>query len=216
MPPAWLPAAVLAVVGAAFTLLTGRVARGIGRSPNRFGAGDTAHDFVGQVYRVGGAVLFVFLIVRSIWPETDTALGRISLLAHPATAWLGLGTMILGGGLIIAAQVAMGTSWRIGLDRERTGLVTTGLFALSRNPTFLGMMAAVLGTFLVAPTVVTGMVLAAAWIAFSIQICMEEEHLHCMHGPAYEAYRAVVPRWIGLSGGRTEEHAGHGDPVNHG
>jgi len=74
----------------------------------------------------------------------------------------------------------------------------------------------VLGTFLVAPTVVTGMVLAAAWIAFSIQICMEEEHLHCMHGPAYEAYRAVVPRWIGLSGGRTEEHAGHGDPVNHG
>ncbi|MGF9764188.1 isoprenylcysteine carboxylmethyltransferase family protein [Microvirga sp. 0TCS3.31] len=216
MPPAWLPLAILALVGTAFALLTRRVARRIGHSPNRFGAGDTAHDFVGRVYRVGGGVLFVFLIMRSMWPETDTAVGGIPLLAHPAITWLGLGTMILGSGLIIAAQVAMGTSWRIGLDRERAGLVTTGLFAWSRNPTFLGIIAVVLGAFLIAPTVVTGIVLASAWIAFSVQIRMEEEHLHRMHGPAYERYCAVVPRWIGLPGHRTEVHGGQIDPVNHG
>lgn len=216
MPSPWLPIALLVIVGTAFALLTQRVARRIGHSPNRFGAGDTAHDFVGRVYRVGGAVLVVFLIARAISPEADMALGRVPLLARPGVAWLGLVTMTLGGGLIIAAQMGMGSSWRIGLDRERTGLVTTGLFAFSRNPTFLGMMAAVLGAFLVAPNAVTAIVLAIAWVAFSVQIRMEEEHLHRMHGPAYEAYRAVAPRWIGLTGRRREVHASHGDPVNHG
>jgi protein-S-isoprenylcysteine O-methyltransferase Ste14 len=192
------------------------VARRIGHSPNRFGTGDTAHDFVGRVYRFGGAALFVFLIARAISPEVDVPLGRMPVLVRPAVAWLGLATMILGGGMIIAAQVGMGASWRIGLDRERTGPVTTGLFAWSRNPTFLGMMAVVLGAFLVAPTVVTGIVLAAAWVGFSIQIRMEEEHLGRMHGPVYDRYRAAVPRWIGHPGPRVAAHASRDGPVNHG
>jgi protein-S-isoprenylcysteine O-methyltransferase Ste14 len=216
MPPAWLPVAILALVGTAFALLTQRVARRIGHSPNHFGAGDTAHDFVGRVYRVGGGVLFVFLIVRSMWPETDTAVGGIPLLAHPAIAWIGLTAMVLGSGLIIAAQVAMGTSWRIGLDRERTGLVTTGLFAWSRNPTFLGMMAAVLGAFLAAPTAVTAIVLAIAWVAFSVQIRMEEEHLLAMHGGAYDRYRTTAPRWFGVPAGVGKAPARQGHPVDHG
>ncbi len=94
--------------------------------------------------------------------------------------------------------------------------MTTGLFAWSRNPTFLGMMAVVLGAFLVAPTAVTAFVLAIAWVAFSVQIRMEEEHLHRMHGPAYEAYREVAPQWIGLPGRRREVNASQADPVNHG
>ena len=41
-----------------------------------------------------------------------------------------------------------------------------------------------------APTAVTAIVLATAWVAFSVQIRMEEERLHRMHGPAYQRYRA--------------------------
>jgi protein-S-isoprenylcysteine O-methyltransferase Ste14 len=212
----WLPLAILALVGTAFALLTRRTARRIGHSPNRFGMGDTAHDFVGRVYRVGGAILFAFLAARVAVPGIDTLVGLIPAVVRPAVAWLGLAAMAVGGGIILASQAGMGMSWRIGLDRERTGLVTTGLFAVSRNPTFLGMVAVVLGAFLVAPAVMTGTVLAAAWIAFSVQIRMEEEHLHRMHGSAYERYRAAVPRWIGLPGRRIEAHASQGGPVNHG
>jgi protein-S-isoprenylcysteine O-methyltransferase Ste14 len=88
----------------------------------------------------------------------------------------------------------MGASWRIGLDDERMALVAEGLFRWSRNPTFLGMVTLVTGAVLVVPAV-----LAAAWVAFSIQIRMEEEHLTRMHGAAYAAYSAAVPRWIGLA-----------------
>jgi protein-S-isoprenylcysteine O-methyltransferase Ste14 len=207
MPSPWFPVAILVVV-ATFALLTRRVARRIGHSPNRFGTGDTAHDFVGRVYRVSGGILFVFLVARAISPGVDAAVGSIPALVHSGMAWLGLGILTLGSGVILAAQAGMGTSWRIGLDPERTGLVTTRLFAWLRNPTSLGTMAVVLGAFLVAPTAVTGIVLTAAWVGFSIQIRMEEEHLHRIHGPAYDRYRAAVPRWIGLPGRRTEGHAG--------
>jgi protein-S-isoprenylcysteine O-methyltransferase Ste14 len=216
MPSPWLPVALLVVVGVAFAGLTRRVARHIGRSPNRFGTGDTAHDFVGHVYRVGGATLFVFLVARAMLPEVDRAAGLIPVLARPTAAWLGLAVMALGGAVILAAQLGMGTSWRIGLDQERTGLVTSGLFAWSRNPAFVGMVAVVLGAFLVAPTAVTGIVLATAWVAFSIQIRMEEEHLRRMHGPAYDRYRTAVPRWIGLRGPSPQASAAHGQPVDHG
>jgi protein-S-isoprenylcysteine O-methyltransferase Ste14 len=216
MPSAILPVLLLVGLGAAFALLTHRVSRRLGRSADRFGSSDTAHDFVGRVYRVGGAILFVFLIVRVVLPTADAAVGLIPGTARPVIAWPGLAVMAAGSAIILAAQVQMGMSWRIGLDRERTGLVITGLFAWSRNPTFLGMIAVVLGAFLIAPTVVTGIVLASAWIAFSVQIRMEEEHLQRMHGPAYERYRAVVPRWIGLPGRRTEVHGGQVGPVNHG
>lgn len=216
MPPTILPVLLLVGLGAAFALLTRRVSRRLGRSADRFGAGDTAHDFVGRVYRVGGAILFVFLIVRVVLPTADAGVGLIPGLARPAVAWLGFAVMAAGSAIILAAQVGMGTSWRIGLDQERTGLVTTGLFAWSRNPTFLGMVAVVLGGFLVAPTAVTSAVLAVAWIAFSVQIRMEEEHLQRMHGPAYDRYRAAVPRWIGPPGPSPTASSAHGQPVDRG
>jgi protein-S-isoprenylcysteine O-methyltransferase Ste14 len=216
MPSPWLPVAILVVGGGAFALLTRWVARRIGRSPNRFGAGDTAHDFVGRVYRVSGGILFVFLVARAFSPRVDAAAGSIPALVHSGMAWLGLGILTLGGGVILAAQAGMGTSWRIGLDRERTGLVTTGLFAWSRNPTFLGMLAVLLGAFLVTPTAVTGIVLTAAWVAFSVQIRMEEEHLRRMHGPTYDAYCAAVPRWMGPHGHSPKNSVVHGSSVDHG
>lgn len=216
MPSPWLPVAALVVIGAAFAALTRRVAWRIGRSPNRFGAGDTAHDFVGRVYRVGGGILLVFLIARAIAPEVDIQVGLIPALAQSSLAWLGLVIMVAGGTLILAAQVAMGAPWRIGLDRERTELVTSGLFAFSRNPTFLGMIAVVLGAFLVAPNAVTGIVLTAAWVAFAVQIRMEEEHLRRMHGPTYDAYCAAVPRWMGPRGHSPKRSVVHGSSVDHG
>jgi protein-S-isoprenylcysteine O-methyltransferase Ste14 len=216
MPSPWLPVVILVIVGVAFAMLTRRVGRRIGRSPNRFATGDTAHDFVGRVYRISGAILFVVLIARGIAPEIDTAAGLIQVLAQPAITWFGLAIMAWGGVIILVAQVGMGASWRIGLDQEQTELVTTGLFAWSRNPTFLGMVVLVLGAFLVAPAAVTSIVLAVAWVAFSVQIRMEEEHLHRMHGRAYEAYRAAVPRWIGLPRSPARAPATQGHSVDRG
>lgn len=53
--------------------------------------------------------------------------------------------------VVTLAQAQMGASWRIGVDPRKTDLKARGLFAISRNPIFLGMRAMLFGLFLIMP-----------------------------------------------------------------
>lgn len=91
----------------------------------------------------------------------------------------------------------MGESWRIGIDEERRApLVRKGVFGLSRNPIFLGMISTLLGLFLVIPTAVTLLVLGLGVVLIQIQVRLEEEFLSGAHGRDYEEYRSDVRRWL--------------------
>ena len=97
----------------------------------------------------------------------------------------------------VVAQAQMGASWRIGIDEERrTPLVREGVFGLSRNPIFLGMMLTLLGLFLVIPSAVTLLVLGLGVVLIQIQVRLEEEFLSGAHGRDYEEYRRGVRRWL--------------------
>jgi hypothetical protein len=102
MPFQGLPVFALVILGN-LRAAHQRVARRIGRPPYTFGSGDTAHDFVGRVYRVGGALLFAFMLLRVVWPEADAGAGQIPWLGHPALAGAGLVTMVVGAVTIVAA-----------------------------------------------------------------------------------------------------------------
>lgn len=91
----------------------------------------------------------------------------------------------------------MGKSWRIGIDAGAAPpLVRTGLFAISRNPIFLGMRVSLLGLFLVLPNAVTLAVLLVAETLIQVQVRLEEEHLQRVHGTAYATYRRSARRWL--------------------
>lgn len=95
------------------------------------------------------------------------------------------------------AQAEMGESWRIGLDQEhRTPLVRAGVFRLSRNPIFLGMMLTLLGLFLVIPNALTLLAFVMGVVLIQIQVRLEEEFLTKTHGVEYEQYKRQVRRWI--------------------
>ena len=106
---------------------------------------------------------------------------------------------MLGGLLVtLAAQRAMGESWRIGVDPdERTELVTAGLFGRVRNPIFTGMLLFAAGSALAVPTPVTvlGLLAAAAGITAQVRL-VEEPHLRRQHGPAYDAYARTAGRFL--------------------
>ena len=78
-----------------------------------------------------------------------------------------------------------------------SNLVTTGVFAISRNPIYLAdlLILAALATWL-------GNVLNAALLALFVwtinryQITPEEQALTQLFGEAYAAYRARVRRWL--------------------
>lgn len=76
-------------------------------------------------------------------------------------------------------------------------LVTTGLFAVSRNPMYLGFVLALLGAA-AGLNNAWALVLAALFFAVSAlhYIPYEERAASTIFGEAYTAYRARVRRWI--------------------
>lgn len=114
-----------------------------------------------------------------------------------AGAWLGAALLAGGLVLLVAAQLALGASWRIGIDeRARPGLVTGGLYARSRNPIFLALLAFIAGYMLLLPTLLSALLLAGAYVAIRQQIAEEERYLTRAYGDAYRDYARRVGRLV--------------------
>jgi protein-S-isoprenylcysteine O-methyltransferase Ste14 len=110
----------------------------------------------------------------------------------------GIVLFVIGLAATLAAQVAMGESWRIGVDEsERTDLVTDGPFSLARNPIFAAMLPTSLGLALMVPSWVAFLGVVALFLALELQVrIVEEPYLRRVHGRAYEAYASRVGRFV--------------------
>ncbi len=110
----------------------------------------------------------------------------------------GLVLAVAGIAATFYAQVAMGESWRIGVDPgERTQLVTSGPFALVRNPIFAAMLPTALGLTLLVPSWVAFVGLVGLMLALELQVrVVEEPYLLSVHREEYAAYSARVGRFL--------------------
>src|SRR6201998_4249353 len=93
-------------------------------------------------------------------------------------AWFGVG-LCVGGVVILAASLLwFGRSLRIGIDVDQPGgLVTTGIFAVSRNPIYVGFFVFLVGQLLVFPSWGALIYLVAATALFHRQVVREEEFM---------------------------------------
>lgn len=193
----FLPIYLVAYVTAAFVWRSYLVWKRTGINPVVFKGSDDAHDFIGRVFKLVFAVLVGVVIVYSFFPGAYQYLMPIPWLGR---TWLrSVGVILLIASLLwtILAQARMGESWRIGIDSERkTKLVQTGLFRISRNPIFLGIMVTLLGLFLVIPNAITLVILVLGVVIINVQVRLEEEYLKAMHGDQYTGYIQRVRRWI--------------------
>jgi len=165
-----------------------------GVNPFTFGKGDSAHDYAGRVYRFMtlGTWAMITLFVIGGKPYA-----YIMPLELDWLQWGGAGLAVLSLIWVSIAQYQMGKSWRIGIDRKNESeLVTHGIFAWSRNPIFLGVVVAYLGTFLMLPNFVSGVLAITTWIILNVQVRLEEEFLTQTHGESYTEYKNKVRRWI--------------------
>jgi protein-S-isoprenylcysteine O-methyltransferase Ste14 len=121
----------------------------------------------------------------------------ITALDLVAVQSIGLIVTIAGIAVTFWAQLAMGRSWRIGVDPgERTELVTSGIFAVVRNPIFSAMAVTALGLTLMAPNPVSLVGLGLLVVVLELQVrAVEEPYLRQVHGPAYDRYAAGVGRF---------------------
>ena len=146
-----------------------------------------------------GAVLFAGSLILGIAGVALAAGGALAVAVVPG--WLGaLGVLVavVGAGVVLASQSAMGDQWRIGVDpSERTGLVTGGVFWVARNPIFTGMILTQLGVLMMTPSWLTGLSLLLLIAGIELQVRgVEEPYLTRIHGQRYQNYRAQVGRFV--------------------
>ena len=112
---------------------------------------------------------------------------------------------LIGDLIFLCAVLCMKDSWRAGIpDRDRTALVTNGIYRFSRNPAFLGFDLQYIGVLLMFCNLLTALFTAFAIAMLHMQILQEERHLSASFGAAYQAYRRDVFRYLGRRRG-----AGH-------
>lgn len=122
----------------------------------------------------------------------------VGALDHAGVHVAGAVLAVAGIAATFAAQVAMGTSWRIGVDHaERTELVTSGPFAVVRNPIYSAMLPTAFGLALLVPSWIAVAGILALAVALELQVrVVEEPYLRQVHGAAYDRYGQRVGRFI--------------------
>jgi protein-S-isoprenylcysteine O-methyltransferase Ste14 len=145
--------------------------------------------------RVGFTLAVVLVVVGPALAAADV----VGLLwSQRAVAVVGLVIAVAGIVATFVAQLAMGRSWRIGVDpAERTDLVTSGVFAVVRNPIFTTMAATAVGLTLMAPTFLGFAALVLLLVALELQVrAVEEPYLLHTHGSTYTAYATRTGRFL--------------------
>lgn len=146
---------------------------------------------------VGFAVALVVGVAAPVLALLDVV-EPIAALDTTAAHAVGIALAVSGIAGTLYAQLAMGTSWRIGVDHdERTTLVTTGPFALVRNPIFAAMLPTALGLALLVPSWIALAGAAGLLLALELQVrVVEEPYLLSAHGTGYAEYASRVGRFV--------------------
>ncbi len=154
----------------------------------------------GSVEWFAGVLFVVAIVVGFAAPllALTSVVEPVDSLDTTAAHLAGIVLFVAGLAGTLAAQVAMGESWRIGVDEQvTTEMVTDGAFAIVRNPIFAAMLPASAGLALMVPSAVAFAGLIALFVALELQVrVVEEPYLERTHGSAYTAYAARVGRFL--------------------
>ncbi|AEV74723.1 putative protein-S-isoprenylcysteine methyltransferase [Mycolicibacterium rhodesiae NBB3] len=146
---------------------------------------------VGFIVSMGVAVLAPILQLLGV-------VSPVGLLHAPWIQFSGVAVAVIGIAATVYAQLDMGDSWRIGVNKsETTTLVRTGVFGWVRNPIFTAMMVFGFGFALLTPNPVAlvGFVLLIVTIELQVR-AVEEPYLLATHGDTYRDYCAGVGRFV--------------------
>lgn len=180
-----------------FVLPSVRVKRKTGINPYVFKNTDSAHDYLGKVSAPITSLIFIVALVNLFYPVGLQFLAPFSWLQISILKYTGFAIIHLALSWIVIAQVQMSNSWRVGIDHSaKTELKTSGLFSVSRNPVFLGMLFTLAGIFLIIPDAITLLVFVSSTLLFQVQVRLEEEYLYKTHGENYLNYCQKTGRWF--------------------
>ncbi len=108
-------------------------------------------------------------------------------LARPTWRWLALGAVLIVPGLLIRALAS-------GHVRKNEALATSGPYAYTRNPLYLGSLLIGIGFAVAARSWWVGVVLVAMFFAIYLPVIRGEEKFLREKFPQFDEYARRVPR----------------------
>lgn len=182
--------ALTIVLLVSMVLVRVRLLRQRGVSAMQFGKTDKT-DFLIPPF----AFLYFYVIFTDAfgWPT----FAHEDLVQSSAAQWLGV--LLCAGGLVMMfwSLVSFGTSFRVGIDAKHPDkLITTGIFAYTRNPIYVAFGFVLLGEFLIQPHVILLIYVIAGIALFHRQVLREEAFLREQYGEEYVTYAKRVRRYL--------------------
>ncbi len=140
--------------------------------------------------------LFYFYLVFAAAFNLPT-ISRQPFIHSEITPWIGVFFCLAGLLLMLWSLVSFGKSFRVGIDTEHSDkLITTGAFAVSRNPIYVAFGFVLFGIFLIFLNwILLVYFLAALWL-FNRQVVREEHFMQMHYGKEYADYRRRVRRYL--------------------
>ncbi len=145
--------------------------------------------------RIVPPVYFLVTLVAMLLLHRLVPVGRV---IPPPFTWFGLVPLALGIFMSVTAARAFaraGTPVRP--FAESTALVTGGLFRLSRNPMYLGMITTLIGVAILLGTATPFLPVPVFFLVLRHRFVRHEErNLEESFGESYREYRRRVRRWL--------------------
>ena len=141
-------------------------------------------------------VEILFYALHSRFHLFPTSL-NVQLIDSLAAKVIGVAVVTVGLFIFLLAYISFGDSWRVGFDVKTPGaLVTTGVFAVSRNPIYLFLDLWSFGIFLINGRLMFLIFAALTAAVVHWQILQEERFLFHLYGQPYRKYRARTGRYV--------------------
>jgi len=149
-------------------------------------------------------IIYCLIILRLTLLEPKWIV-EIDLSEYKLINILGLIFVSTGFILGILALITMKNSWRVGIKYgQKTDLVTTGVYKISRNPYFLSYNILILGYIFIFPSFVLITFYLTLVVIFHYMILEEEKYLLSTHGENYIDYKNKVNRYLTIKSKRTK------------
>ncbi len=146
--------------------------------------------FIEVTLKISTYVLPIIQFVSILWYRGT---------AHIALRIIGCVITAVGVFVFIMSVAQMKDNWRAGVQREdKTNLVTTGIYSISRNPAFLGFDLMYIGILFTFFNGYLCFSTSFVVVFFHLQIVnVEEDFLIEAFGDEYLKYKAKVCRYLG-------------------
>jgi protein-S-isoprenylcysteine O-methyltransferase Ste14 len=141
------------------------------------------------------ALFYFYLVFASAfgWPTVS----RQQFFDSDVISWVGVLFCVASVSLLLWSLISFGRSFRVGIDTENPDkLITSGVFAYSRNPIYAAFGMILLGQFLIFSNWILLLYLVAGVWLFHRQVLREEEYLKKHYGSDYLEYCSRVRRYL--------------------